>query len=298
MKKVTIAILCLAVGALAIIGLTRSGVVDFSPSSSNEDSNYKTPKITCTNKKAIYYNSDLPSFQSSEGVPYEVTYSSPSLGIEKATTPNASGSWIANIKTLATPKYKESSSYYPFSWKATNANTLSVFDSINGTYSLINKDGYSYWEEEREPMESNEGYECNSINSHDASKKFSLWSSFKLDSDGDEFRFWLSDQKQDYVTTPDNYAGISVHTHQIELATETPTGANDGNYIQNEKLTDGYMHRFDIQIFSDKVEFSIDEKLVGTLTDCVPSMEQCYVHFDIIAAEQPLTMRFGQFEEE
>lgn len=294
MKKGTIAFICLIVGAAAIIGLTRSGVIDFSPSSTSEDLNYKTPKIACTNKKAVYYNEDLPSFQL-DGVPYEITYSSPSLGIEKATTPNASGSWIANIKTLATPTYEESESYYPFKWVATDATTINTYFTTstdtwgnNGTISVIpsgeivQKSGYSYLEDTIQPTQTTSFYRLSKYE-FDASRKFTIYASNNIVNYG-AFAFWLSDVDQ----TTGKEITMEVMKNESIFATATSADSYVENRVKNESdYCDGFIHRYDIQLFSDHVEFSIDNKVIYKITENIPAMQYCKVQFGLMYPQNP-----------
>lgn len=316
MKKVTIALLSLIVGAVAIIGLTRSGVVDFTPSSnSKEDPKFKTPTISCSNKKAVYYNEDLPSFQS-EGVPFEVTYSSPSLGIEKATTPNASGSWIANIKTLATPNFTESESYYPFKYAATDVTTLNTYFTTstdswgnNGTISVIpsgevvSKNGYSYLEDTIQPTQTTSFYRLSKYD-FDASRKFTVYASNNINNYG-AFAFWLSDVDK----TTGKEVTMEIMKSESIFATATSVDSYVENRVKNASdYCDGFIHRYDIQLFTDKVEFSIDNKVIYTIKDNIPSMELCKVQFGLMypqnpawsgkgsAEDKPVTVRVSQYE--
>lgn len=306
MKKGTIAFICLLVGAAAIIGLTRSGVIDFSSTSSKEDPNYKTPKITCINKKAVYYNSDLPSFQSSDEVPYEVTYSAPSLQIEKAAQPNASGSWIANIKTLATPTYEASESYYPFKWVATDATTINTYfttppESTIGE--VVQKNGYSYLEDVIQPTQTTSFYRLSKYE-FDASRKFTIYASNNIVNYG-AFAFWLSDAD----SSTGKEITMEVMKNESIFATATSADSYVENRVKNESdYCDGFIHRYDIQLFTDKVEFSIDQKVVYTIKDNVPSMELCKVQFGLMypqnpawsgkgtEIDKPVTVRVSQYE--
>lgn len=318
MKKVTIAILCLAVGALAIVGLTRSGIIDFT--SSNSSKNDKMPTIKIANPKSVYYNEDLPQIQTQEGVNYHVSYSSTDLKVESATQPTASGSWMANVTTLANDEFKQTSMSFPFTYKQTNATTINTYfeskdDSWGGSSGtsihtsaisghLVEKDNYSYIEEAVVGNDSTI-YSFYRISKYDfdAKRKFTIYAANDIVHYG-AFSFWLTDNE-------DSYKEVTMEIMHNE--TIFATGLDPENYFETKKANstnycDGFMHRYDIQLFEDKVEFSIDKKIVHTITDNIPSITYCKVQFGLLIPTDPfwsgtpqpgdkdVTVRVSQFE--
>ncbi len=138
----------------------------------------------------------------------------------------------------------------------------------------------------------------------DATRKFTIYASNNIVNYG-AFAFWLSDVDQ----TTGKEVTMEVMKNESIFATATSAESYVESRVKNASdYCDGNIHRYDIQLFTDKVEFSIDNQIVYKITENIPNMQYCKVQFGLMypqnpawsgkgsATDKPVTIRVSQYE--